>query len=370
MKQDNLTNVKDILARTESISHLEPWIFHLVAICVFTILARILVIYFLRYSGKAANLTSGIFDKALLRASEAPAMILIWFIAIKMCVEVLAERFYGEQVSFLQFPLLKVGIIITIAWFLLRFVNYYVDAFVESGKIKKSRLDHTTADAISKLVRLTIVIISTLVMAQTVGFSVSGILAAGGAGGLVLGFAAKDLLANLFGGLTIYLDRPFSVGDWVRCVEKDIEGTVEYIGWRHTRIRAFNMNPIYVPNAIFTTLVVENPSRMTHRRIDTVIGIRYCDISKMKSITAEVKQMLDNHDDIDNERVRLVNFEYFNNSSLDFKLYAFSKTVDWYDFTQIKQDVLLKVSDIIKANNAEIAFPTRTLYIEKNGEDL
>ena len=115
-------------------------------------------------------------------------------------------------------------------------------------------MDYTTVDALSKLGRFSVVIIAALVILQTLGFSISGVLAFGGIGGIAMGFAAKDMLANFFGGLTIYLDRPFTVGEWIRSPDKAIEGTVEYIGWRHTRVRAFNKNPIYVPNALFTTI--------------------------------------------------------------------------------------------------------------------
>ena len=112
---------------------------------------------------------------------------------------------------------------------------------------------------------------------QLFDYSVSGLLAFGGIGGIAVGFAAKDLLANFFGGLMIYLDRPFSVGDWIRSPDKEIEGTVEDIGWRLTRIRTFDKRPLYIPNSIFASISVENPSRMSNRRIYEKIGIRYDD---------------------------------------------------------------------------------------------
>ena len=189
-------------------------------------------------------------------------------------------------------------------------------------------------------------------------------MAAGGIGGLAVGFAAKDLLANFFGGLTIYLDRPFSVGDWIRSPDKAIEGTVEYISWRHTRVRAFNKNPIYVPNALFTTIVVENPSRMTHRRIKEIIGIRYEDIGMMDAIVSDVRAMLQNHPEIDTTQTLIVNFNTFNASSLDFFIYTFTRTTNWIHYHKVKQDVLLKVAEIIDRHGAQIAFPTRTVHID------
>ena len=92
--------------------------------------------------------------------------------------------------------------------------------------------DETTVTAIAKLARVSIVITAALMAMQTLGISISGVLAFGGIGGIAVGFAAKDLLANFFGGLVIYLDRPFKVGDWIRSPDRDIEGTVVKIGWR------------------------------------------------------------------------------------------------------------------------------------------
>ncbi|MDP1646427.1 MAG: mechanosensitive ion channel [Thiobacillus sp.] len=141
-------------------------------------------------------------------------------------------------------------------------------------------------DALSKLGRMSVVIIAILSILQTLGVSLAGVLAFGG---IALGFAAKDLFANLLGGLTIYLDRHFTVGEWIRSPDKRIEGVVEYIGWRNTRIRAFNKNAIYVPNALFTNIIVENPSRMTNQRIKETIGLSFLDIGKMAAIDADVK---------------------------------------------------------------------------------
>jgi MscS family membrane protein len=219
-------------------------------------------------------------------------------------------------------------------------------------------------DALSKLGRVTVIVTAVLVGLQTLGFSITGVLAFGGIGGFAVGFAAKDLLANFFGGLTVYLDRPFSVGEWIRSPDKEIEGTVEYIGWRHTRVRAFNKNPIYVPNALFTTIVVENPSRMSNRRIKETIGIRYADIGKMGAIVTDVKAMLQTHPEIDTDKTLIVSFDKFGDSSLDVIVYTFTRTTDWVRYHEIKQDILLRVANIIDRHGAEIAFPTRTVHIE------
>ena len=146
--------------------------------------------------------------------------------------------------------------------------------------------------------------------------------------------------------------------------ESGIEGVVENIGWRQTTIRKFDKRPVYVPNAIFTTASVENPSRMTHRRINETIGLRYQDISVMEKITDEVREMLNNHPEIDQEQTLMVQFNAFNDSSVDFFIYCMTRTVIWQRYHEVKQDVLLKISGIVSRNGAEIAYPTRTLHVD------
>jgi MscS family membrane protein len=153
------------------------------------------------------------------------------------------------------------------------------------------------------------------------------------------------------------------VGDWVRSPDRNIEGTVEHIGWRLTTIRTFDKRPLYVPNAAFTTIAVENPSRMTNRRIFENIGIRYADVHSMRKIVDEIRNMLKNHEDIAADETLIVNFLAFNASSLDIMVYTFTKTTQWVRFHEVKEDVLLKISDIIESHGAEVAFPTRTLHL-------
>jgi len=138
---------------------------------------------------------------------------------------------------------------------------------------------------------------------------------------------------------------------------------VEEIGWRLTRIRTFDKRPLYVPNAVFTQITVENPSRMTNRRINETIGLRYDDVHKVAAIVADIKAMLRAHPEIDQDQTMIVNFTQFAASSLDIMVYTFTRTTAWVAFHEIKQDVMLKIADIVTRHGAEIAFPTRTLHV-------
>lgn len=301
-------------------------------------------------------------DDALVDAARSPLTILIWIIGLSFAAEIVSNE-SGAVIFNAIDPVRDVGVIFTFAWFLVRFIKRTEENIVLKKEARGEEIDRTTADTIAKLLRISVIITALLVMVQTLGFSISGVLAFGGIGGIAMGFAAKDLLANFFGGLMIYMDRPFNVGDWIRSPDRDIEGTVENIGWRLTRIRTFDKRPLYVPNSVFATIAVENPSRMTNRRIKETIGIRYDDVGKMEAIIDDVKKMLQKHEDIDANQTLIVNFNEFASSSLDFFIYTFTKTTNWIRFHEVKQDVLLKVIGIVESHGAECAFPTSTVHI-------
>lgn len=310
--------------------------------------------------------TSNHWDDIAWYAVARPMNWLILLMGGSMALRVVAS---SEELAISSYlPIVqKISILLLIGWAFWRMA-----AQTEVTYVADEHKDTTTVTAVAKLAKLSVLIIILLSVLQTLGVSVSGVLAFGGMGGLVVGMAAKDLLSNLFGALMVYMDKPFKVGDWIRSPDKSIEGTVEHIGWRLTRIRTFDKRPLYVPNSLFTQIVVENPSRMSNRRIKESFGLRYSDINQVEKIIVEVREMLINHPEIDTRQTLIVNFDLFNNSSLDFFIYTFTKTTNWIKFHGVKQDVLLKVAKIVADNNAEFAFPTRQLHLDTTAlkEDL
>ncbi len=307
--------------------------------------------------------TENLYDDALFEAARRPLGIAIWVIGISLAAHIIAvnnesDLFTVEYISATR----DVAVLWLLIWFALRFIRFVEEHVVESG-YRDQPIDTTTAKAVGKLLRASVLITGVLLVLQAFGFSISGVLAFGGIGGIAVGFAARDLLANFFGALMIFLDRPFSVGDWVRSPDREIEGTVEEIGWRLTRIRTFDKRPLYIPNSVFASISVENPSRMLNRRIYETVGIRYDDIGVMEPIVNDVETMLKEHEAIDTRQTLMVNFVSFGPSSVDFFVYCFTKTTVWTEFHGIKQDVLLKIAGIIDGHGAEIAFPTQTLHV-------
>ncbi|GKT12294.1 MAG: MscS family membrane protein [Thiomicrorhabdus sp.] len=302
--------------------------------------------------------------ESIIDAARAPVSFFIWVTGTVLALTTLMLQLniYSELVEHI-YSFKQTILTLSVGWFAIRLVQR-LEKHLKVFARGDDRLDEVTVEALAKIIKLLAFILTGLFFLNAFGVSLTGLLAFGGMGGIAIGFAAKDLLGNVFGGLMLYMDKPFTVGEWIRSPDREIEGTVEKIGWRMTTVRTFDKRPLYIPNGIFATISIENPSRMTNRRIKETMGVRYADVHKMRLITADVKTMLQNHSEIDNNQTLIVNFNQFNSSSLDFFIYTFTKTTDWIRFHEIKEDVLLKVSDIVEGHGAEMAFPTRTLHIE------
>ena len=340
------------------------WVYEVFAVVFLALIAAYVQKRILARVHRRLERTKTPWDDAFIGALQRPLGVLIWIVGIAFAAELVQRQAPSPLFSAIE-PVRNVGVIWVLAWFLVRFIKRVEVNILERGELQGQPVDVTTLDAIMKLLRVSVLITAVLVALQTLGFSVSGVLAFGGIGGIAVGFAAKDLLANFFGGLMIYLDRPFAVGDWIRSPDRQLEGTVEEIGWRLTRIRTFDMRPLYIPNSAFTTIAVENPSRMLNRRIYETIGVRYADVQCVAAIVHDITKMLQEHPEIDQTRTLMVNLNKFSESSVDFFVYTFTKTTNWTLYHGIKEDVLLKISDIIASHGAEIAFPTRTLHLEQ-----
>lgn len=343
----------------------ENWLLQIFCIVVVTLLTNYLIIHSLQKIEKQVQKTENVWDDALLLSAYVPIRLFGWLIGLTFILAVLHRHYQIDAISSLFYQFRKIAFIFLLSLFVYKLIsNVHSKVILPSKKQAEDKLDPESIEAIAKLLKLSVVIVASLTILQILGYSISGILAFGGMGGIAVGFAAKDLLANFFGGLMIYLDKPFKVGDWVRSPDREIEGYVENIGWRISRIRTFEKRPLYIPNSLFANIIVENPSRMSHRRISENIGIRYDDWKKMPVIVTEVKAMLQTHPSIDTTQTIICNFNAFNDSSIDLFIYTFTKTTNWVEYHQIKEDILFAIFNIIDNHGAEIAFPTQTLLMK------
>ena len=312
--------------------------------------------------------TSTIYDELLLHSIKSPSsyLIVIGYLLI------VVDYFINQGLINFDFSLstsLFLLIVLMISWSILRGLNFYLTSKPYIKNLSgddDATLVSETYEIVIRIIKVIVVIITLLIIMQELGLSISGLLAFGGVGGLIVGLAAKDLLSNFFGGMMIFFDRPFRVGEFIKSPDRNIEGIVEKIGWRLTVVRTFSKNVLYIPNTAFSSIIVENATRMSNRRINETIGIRYDDLSKMKSIINDVNIILSKNDKIDQSQKAKVYFKAFSASSCDFFIYAFTLTKDWEEFLSIKQDILLKVAEIIEKHDAEIAYPTTTVFINKD----
>jgi MscS family membrane protein len=341
---------------------LQAWVLQVFIVVFLTLVLVFVLKRVLRRVQVKLEATSNPWDDALISALRKPLSAVVWIVGIAFAIQIIEQQTRAPIFGAVE-PIRDVGIIAAITWFLVRFIKMVENNLVAAKEAEGNQVDRTTVDAVAKLLRLSVIITAALVALQTLGFSVSGVLAFGGIGGIAVGFAAKDLLANLFGGLMIHLNRPFAVDDVIRSADRDIEGTVEEIGWLLTRVRAFDSRPLYVPNSVFTNIVVQNSSHREHRRIYETIGVRYDDTAKVGAIVADVTEMLNSHPEIQTDRTLMVNFTTCSASSLDFFIYCFTRTAVWGEFHRVKQDVLLKILDIVEKHGAEVAFPTSTIHL-------
>jgi MscS family membrane protein len=228
----------------------------------------------------------------------------------------------------------------------------------------------TDARIIARMLKISVVTVVVLLYGEHFGMSFSGLLTFGGVGGIIVGMAGKDILSNFFSGVMLYFDRPFNIGDWVRVPDRNIEGVVVEIGWRLTKIMTFENRPLYVPNSTFTDISVENPGRMTNRRIETSLGLRYEDADKIGPIVDEIREYLASNENIDQRQTLLVYFNGFGDSSLNIMIYCFTKTTAWAEWLAVQQACYLKFIDIVHRHGADFAFPSRTLYVENSTDSL
>ncbi|MEQ1915353.1 MAG: mechanosensitive ion channel family protein [Gallionella sp.] len=349
-------------------TNLSPEIIRLLLVLAATMLAHLFASRALNHAEKLTAKTDNVWDDALLTAARTPLPAFIWLGGLGLILHLIHLQ-TGEQMLEYLTPVRNIGFIVCIAWFLFRLIREVANNLLTLRAQTSATVDRTTVDVLGKIARITVIVIAALMVMQTLGFSISGVLAFGGVGGIAVGFAAKDLLANLFGGLMVHLDRPFNVGDSIRSPDRQIEGKVEHIGWRQSSIRAVNMSLIYVPNSLFTSIIVENTTRMSKRRIQETLGLRYEDLAKLSAIIADIETMVRAHPGIDTEERIVVSLNSMAESSLNITVIAFTRCTDLTEFHQVKQDVLFQIATIVARHGADFAFPTRTLHhITKSGD--
>lgn len=325
----------------------------------FLLLRKIFITYIFRLLLKITKRTTSDFDNQLVMSFEKPMRVLIIILGIYFALAYLPLK---EAQDTLLLKFLKSSIIVAIA------AGFYNMAGVSSGlfeEIEKKfnvHIDKILKPFLEKIIRAVIVVLVVTVLLQEWGYSIDGLIAGLGLGGLAISLAAKDTLANIFAGVVIITDKPFSIGDWI--YTPSIEGVVEDINFRSTKVRTFAQALITVPNSTLANEPITNWSRMGKRRITFKLGLQYfTPRDKLERCIQAIETMLREHPDIHKETI-FVTFEGFENHSLEIFLYFFTITTKWEEYLKVRQDVNLRIMKILEDEQVSLAFPGRSLYFE------
>ena len=330
------------------------WFFPIVVI-VTAVLANIIIYWVANAFRKKAQPHKRVWQNAFLRALDAPLRALVWVIGLSVLTAWFAqkEEWLGLQESI---PTVRsIFIILTLSWFSLRFINRLEVNFKARAEAKNDHIDPTAADAMSKLAWVIIFILTTLSILQTLGVSITSLLAFGGAAGIAVGFAAQSLVANLLGGLTIFATKIFKIGDNIILPGTGLKGQVQDIGWRSTTVLGFDRKPFYIPNATFNNTTIINHSRMSHRRIEQVIHLRYEDIDKVPSIVEQGIELIKSHNEIEEKSV-VFRFDCYGENSLQLSLYAFTSK-DYATYMRVKEEILLGIAQVVANSGGKLCMP-------------
>ncbi len=324
----------------------------------FLLFRKIFALVVLKSLHKIASITKSSIDDKILEILEGPLK--FSFIILGLYFALKITNIESENLD----KILKTLIIFVIFWLLYNAVNILDESIYKFARKFGKELYREIGAFFIKTLKIFIFAIGLVSILQEWNINVSAFLASLGLGGLAFALAAKDTAANLFGGLSILADRALKIDDWIKV--GDVEGTVEDIGLRTTKIRTFEKSLVTVPNQIIANNPIENFSRRGIRRIKMRIGLVYgTSKEQIDAIVRDIRNMLQSHPQIAKNATLLVNFDEFADSSLSIFIYCFTNTANWEKYLEIREDVNKKIMDIVAKHGSDFAFPSQSIYVEK-----
>ena len=294
-------------------------------------------------------------DKKIINPLGWLAASLFWLISLSFFQkgEMAYKLFYYIIVPAISFNLVRIGY---------NLLNYLSKYLYEIASKTDNSLDNQLVEVFIKAAKLFITFIGILLTMQNLGINVTSLVAGLGIGGLAFALAAKDTIANLFGFTTILIDRPFKVGEFIRI--GDLEGVVENLGLRSTRIRTFYKSLVSIPNLVVANEKIDNMGQRIYRRTRTTLGLTY-DTSpeKLEAFCEKVKAIIQAHPQTAEEQI-YVYFCGYGASSLNILVYFYHQVTDWQEELNARHEILLSILKIAKELNVQFAFPTQSLHIE------
>ncbi len=268
-----------------------------------------------------------------------PCQILLWILGLTLVAEMLVKHFgisfFGEYLGAFR----ATSALFCASWILMRWKSILQRHFLRKNKDKN--VDVSFVHTVGNLITASIGILTGMIMMQIWGLNMGALIAFGGVGAAIIGFAAKDIIANFFGGLMLVINRPFVVGDLIEIQQHSIEGQVEAIGWYLTTLRNRDKRPVYLPNLLFAQIVVVNISRMTHRRLKEQIPLYHVEPSQLKDLCAKIRETLYAHPDVDTELPLIVSLSIEGKNDLRLDLDLYTLQTRYEDFHAFRQEILI-----------------------------
>ncbi len=357
-----LDRVKEVLDYSMWGISLYQFILAFIIILITLIFRRLVIQVSIDWLKKRAAKSKVRFDEKALWVIEKPIRLMVFIIGMYLAVITLNPPV--EPVNFRKFfdALLKTLISLSIAWVMIRLTEVVKEYFQERAQQRDDKLMFQLTAIVAKTTKIFIGIVFLILIIQNLGYSVSSLLAGLGIGGLAVALAAKDTLGNFFGTVTIFLDRPFIIGDWI--ITDGVEGNVESIGFRSTKIRTFARSLVTIPNNIMANLKVENMSKRPMQRVYMTIGVTYdTPPDKMEKGLAAIREIIGGHPHVHKDYYQIY-FTGFGASSLDIMLYYFIELPTWAEFLKVREQINLSIMRALAELGIEFAFPTQTIYLK------
>ena len=249
-----------------------------------------------------------------------------------------------------------------VVWAGMRFSDV-VEYFLAQKAIRTpNKLDDLLAPLVGRSLKVFVGLIGVVSVAELFNLPITSLLTGLGIGGIAIAMAAKDTIANIFGSLTVVMDRPFHIGDWV--VIGEVEGTVEQLGFRSTRVRTFYNSVVSIPNSTLITAQVDNMGARRYRRLKMTLGLTYdTPPDKIEAFCAGIRDLISKTAAMRQDYYE-VHFNAYNASSLDVLVYAFFETKDWSEELKARHIFLIEIKHLAASLGVEFAYPTQTLHLE------
>ncbi len=303
-------------------------------------------------------------DDQLLSVVARPVKFIVVVIAVSVAVKILPfSSVIAVKVDLFMDKMTRSLILFALFWSVYAGADVLASFVWHIMKKSGNTMNDMVFTFIGSSIKVAALIFGIITVVQVWITNIGGILTGLGLGGLAFALAAQETAANLFGSITIMVDKPFSIGDWIST--PDVEGTVEEIGFRSTRIRTFTQAVITVPNSALSKAAVTNWSRMGKRRINFRLGVAYHTTNaQLTECVGRLRTILESHPGIDQEVIN-VYFERFGDNSLDILFYFFTKTTVWKEYLAVQEEINFKIMEVFADLKVELASPSRIIYLEK-----